>query len=194
MTHRKILFLFLIGYICFGVTPAWSIADTVYINDKLRVGVRPEPNTRSTPVGVVVTGMKLEVLGESNGYIQIRTDKGLTGWIRDIYVTETPPAMIQLQQIQEQSESSVSELQELRENTRVLEQANTQLNEQLDQVRAERARLQLRLARSTSESKTTDHAWIYWLLGLLIGIFAAFSGGVYWQRRQTTRRLGGMRL
>ena len=192
--HRKILFLLLLGSVFCGVAPAWSASDTLYVNDKLRVGVRPEPDTRSTPVGVVVTGMKLEVLGQSNGYIQIRTDKGLTGWIRDIYVTETPPAMIKLEQIQEQRESTVSELQELRENNRVLEEANTRLNEQLDQVRAERARLQLRLAHSASESKTTSHTWIYWLLGLLIGISAAFSGGMYWQRRQTTRRLGGLRI
>lgn len=192
--HRKILFLLLLGSVFCGVAPAWSASDTLYVNDKLRVGVRPEPDTRSTPVGVVVTGMKLEVLGQSNGYIQIRTDKGLSGWIRDIYVTETPPAMIKLEQIQEQRESTVSELQELRENNRVLEEANTRLNEQLDQVRAERARLQLRLAHSASESKTTAHTWIYWLLGLLIGISAAFSGGMYWQRRQTTRRLGGLRI
>ena len=37
-------------------------ADSVYVKDSLRVGVRTEPSNSVAPIGVVVTGMQLEGL------------------------------------------------------------------------------------------------------------------------------------
>ena len=44
-------------------------AKTVYINDQLRVGIRPEPNNDSAPLVVVMTGDKLELLDSNSGYV-----------------------------------------------------------------------------------------------------------------------------
>jgi len=194
MSYRApILLLALIGL--FGApVQAWSDSDTVYIGDMLRVGVRPQPDSRATPVGVVTTGMQLEVLGRRGDYLQIRTDKGLTGWIKEIYAVEEPPAMILLTRFKEQQAGRLEALEELRESVRTLEEANSSLNEQLDQIKAERSKLQLRLARDATRQNGNISYWVFWLLGLLVAVIAAFAGGVSWQRRQTTRRLGGLRL
>ena len=61
-------------------------AESVYVSDNLRVGVRPEPDNGYAPVGVVTTGMKLDVLERKEGYLKVRTDTDLVGWIKDIYV------------------------------------------------------------------------------------------------------------
>jgi hypothetical protein len=67
---RALLLAMLLG-------PGILCAEVVYINDVLRVGVRPEPNNSVSPINVVMTGMKLEVLDRSEGFIQIRTEQGV---------------------------------------------------------------------------------------------------------------------
>lgn len=194
MHYRTPIFLLVLFGLFGSPTPGLSAPDTVYIGDMLRVGVRPEPDNRATPIGVVTTGMQLEVLDRQNDYLQIRTDKGLTGWIKEIYAIDEPPAVIRLARFEEQRAGMVEELEELRNNAQLLQETNSNLNRQLDQIRAERSELQLRLARNSAEDKENSSYWGFWLLGLVIATVAAFAGGVSWHRRQTTRRLGGLRI
>ncbi len=168
--------------------------DTVYISDTLRVGVRSEPDSRAIPIGVVMTGMKLEVLDRQDNFIRIRTEKGLTGWIKDIYALEKPPAVIQLKQLRASQAMVTSGMEELQQTVKVLEETNTSLNEQLEQLKDERSELQLRLARYTNSQKQNSERWIWWLIGLCVMAVAAFTGGIIWHRRQVGQRLGGLRL
>ncbi len=194
MTYRVLIFLFALSGLFGGSAHAQDDDGKVYISDMLRVGVRPEPDSRVTPVGVVTTGMHLEVLAQRDGYMKIRTDKGLTGWIRDIYTTEEPPAMIRLEQVREQRAAMEKELTELRQAVNALEEANQTLNSQLDDLKAERSKLQLRVARSAAQTKESGSMVIFWVIGLVLIGIAAFAGGVVWQRYQTSRRLGGLRF
>lgn len=194
MTYRVLILLFALGGLLGAPAHAQDSDGKVYISDMLRVGVRPEPDSRVTPVGVVTTGMHLEVLAQRDGYMKIRTDKGLTGWIRDIYTTEEPPAMIRLEQVRQQRASMEKELEELRQAVKVLEEANHTLNTQLDNLKAERSKLQLRVARGAAQTKENGGYMIFWLTGLILLGVAAFAGGVVWQRHQTSRRLGGLRF
>jgi SH3 domain protein len=193
MEYRYIIFLPVLLLSLFSV-PAQAETDFVYINDVLRVGVRPEPDSRVTPIGVVVTGMKLEVLDRRENYVQIRTDKGLTGWIKGIYVTQEPPAVIQLKQLKDGQKDANEKLDELQQNLKVLQEANNTLNEQVDQLKSERSELQMRLAQNTSGQQQNHHFWIWWLIGLCGVAVAAFTGGIAWHRQETSRRLGGLRL
>ena len=52
-------------------------AEPIFIGDNLRVGVRPEPDSTLTPVGVVQTGMQLELLEKQGAYLHIRAPDGL---------------------------------------------------------------------------------------------------------------------
>lgn len=194
MDYRPLIFLLCLAGPFNGPALAADNTDTVYIDDMLRVGVRPEPNSRSTPVGVVTTGIQLEVLDSRGDYLRIRTDKGLTGWIKAIYATEEPPAMIQVERLEKKQAENLEELEALRQNMTVLEEANENLNSQLERVKAERSKLQLRLARDNSAHKRGSSYGFLWLLGLVVAAAASFAGGVFWQRRKTTRRLGGLRL
>lgn len=194
MDYRRLIFVFALCGLLGLPAMAESAADSVYISDILRVGVRPEPDSRVTPVGVVTTGMKLEVIDSVEGYLKIRTDKGLTGWIKDIYATEEPPAMIRLEQLQAKRENTLKELEELRESVKALEEANQLLTSQLDEVKAERSKLQLRLARDTYQQKQNGSYRIIWLVALLLVGGGAFAGGVAWQRHKTRQRLGGLKL
>lgn len=192
MNYKVVIFFSILASLLPGSVQAET--ETVYISDTLRVGVRSEPDSRAIPIGVVTTGMRLEVLERQDNFIRIRTEKGLTGWIKDIYILEEPPAMIQLKQLKARQVNVSSTLEELQQTVKLLEERNTSLSEQLEQLKVERSKLQLRLARNTHSQKQKNEYWMWWLIGLCAVAAATFAGGIVWHRRQTTQRLGGLRL
>ncbi len=168
-------------------------ARTIYINDNLRVGVRAEPSTQVAPFSVVVTGMRLEVLDEQPGYLKIRTPKGETGWIREIYVSEQPPAVMRIETLKTRYRELEQQYREQGENIKILESANLALNDKIDALKQERSRWQLEKARS--EYQRSGHGFWWWisLAGLLLAA-ASFTSGVLWHRQQAMKRLGGLRV
>ena len=185
--------LFIISSLLSGVT--FNVfAETVYVSDSLRVGVRAEPDNAYAPVGVVKTGMKLEVLDSQQGYLKIKTDDGLTGWIKKIYVIEKAPAVTKLQQMKQQNDELAAQKKELQTTISTLEGTNNSLTVQVEELKEDRSRLQLLQAKSTSNQEDARSAWYMWLIALIIVAAGCFLGGLQWCRHQTTKRLGGLRL
>ena len=180
----------------FGITAlifsGAALAEAAYINDTLRVGVRPVPDNQAAPIGVVKTGMRLEMLETTNGFVRIKTDNGLEGWIKDSYIVKTPPAMIKLQASQQRQAALEGQFKSLEENNQVLQEANRVLNTRIDQLSAERSEWQLVQARATLASNEIN--WYWWLLGILIVAGAGFYSGVSWYRQLIMKRLGGLRI
>ncbi len=168
------------------------LAESVFVNDQLRVGVRPEPSQLSAPVGVVLTGMKLEVLERREPFIKIRTDKGLEGWIKDIYVTTKVPAILRVKDLERQQKKAQQALQDVIKTKTALEEANAILNEQIDTLKAQRAELQRnRAMQIINRARTGSGAIILWLVvGLIVGMIL----GYLWHRHQSMKRLGGLRI
>ena len=167
-------------------------AETAYVSDTLRVGVRPAPDSHTAPTGVIKTGMRLQVLDSRDGYVRIKTEEGLEGWVRDTYVVKAPPAMIQLQTLQQGHNDLQGRFKKLEQDNQVLQQANLVLNQRLDQLSAERAKWQLSQARAALTENETS--WIWWLLGFLLISGAGFYSGISWYRLSTMKRLGGLRI
>ncbi|MEJ2142084.1 MAG: TIGR04211 family SH3 domain-containing protein [Gammaproteobacteria bacterium] len=191
MIRTKQLFILLILILCNSFTAA---AETVYVSDQLRVGVRPEPDNAYAPVGVVKTGMKLEVLDRQQGFRKIKTEDGLTGWIKDIYVVEKPPAIITLQEMQEKQTTLSARVKEMEETISSLEGTNNSLKVQVEELKEERSRLQSLQAKSIANQQQSKSTWYWWLLVLLVVLVGAFAGGVQWNRQQSMKRLGGLRI
>lgn len=175
--------------------PFLSLAETVYVSDNLRVGVRSEPNNRVAPHGVVITGMRLEVLEHAQGYIRIRNERGVEGWIKDVYVTTDKPAKLKLNDLQKEQATLRSQLAKQEkidkdENTRAVA-----MSAELEKLKAANSKLQARLSAATSDkvSNRTVGYILYtaWLAMLGVGGFIA---GVVWQRKQAMKRLGGLRM
>lgn len=172
--------------------PATLAAEYVYISDNLRVGVRNDPVGNDLPIGVVFTGMRLEVEDRSDGYVKIKTDKGLSGWIKDIYVTEKAPAIIQLNQLQDKYDKLKKEFSQGADASDALEKANLALNEQLDELKKERSDWQReRAVVLATQYNETSWMWLVLILVLLAGSFAA---GAFWYRNQAMKKLGGLRV
>lgn len=169
-----------------------SAAEYVYISDNLRVGVRTEPVSGVPPISVVFTGMRLEVHERSEGYLKITTDKGITGWIRDIYVTKKPPAIIQLNALQAKYDTLLKELSQGSNTAAVLEKANIALNEQLDELKAER-REWTRERATLMASHYKESSW-FWVVEVIALIVLSFIAGIYWYKTHVMKRLGGLRV
>lgn len=173
-----------------------AVGKSVYVNDTLRVGLRPEPSTAVAPIGVVTTGMKLELLGEEGDYVQVQTGKGQSGWIKKMYIVDSPTAGIRLQAIEKKQAALKARIRELEEANKVLATANHTLNQKVDTLTDERSRWQLEQARLqvSTAGKGASHRWLWWLIGVLVTAAAGFFSGITWYRHTTARRLGGLRV
>ncbi len=181
-----IFYLVLLGF------SADVLAQSVFVNDQLRVGVRPEPSQLVAPVGVVLTGMKLQVLERKDPFIKIRTEKGLEGWIKDIYVTDKTPAILRVKDLQNQQKKVQQELQDVVKTKTALEEANAILNDRIDALKAQRAEFQRNQAiQIISSAKSGSGVSIIWSIG---GIVIGFILGYLWHRHQSMKRLGGLRI
>jgi uncharacterized protein YgiM (DUF1202 family) len=186
-THFSLILIASLSF--FSVTVA---AETGYVSDTLRVGVRPAPNSHAAPIGVVKSGMRMEILESTDGYVRIRSEDNLEGWVRDTYVVKAPPAMVKLETLQQRQNKLQTEAKTLREDNRVLQEANRVLNQRLDQLSTERAKWQLIEARAALADQ--DTSWLWWLLGILMIAGAGFYSGISWYRQSVMKRLGGLRI
>ncbi len=169
-----------------------ATAKTVYINDQLRVGVRPEPNNDSAPLTVVSTGDKLELLDTDSGYAMVRTKEGIEGWIKEIYTTTDVPAIVQLQALSKVNGGSDNKIKELSKQVSLMETANQVLNSELEQAKSEKSKMQMELL--AMKNGQPSGGWIYWLSAILIFAVASFVWGMFWYRNQAMKRLGGLRI
>lgn len=184
------------GLLCCLLCRSVLGAETVYVGDTLRVGVRTLPQASATPFNVVVTGMALEVLDRQNGFIKIRTEKGVEGWISEAYTTQNRPALLRLPDVEHQRDALRAELgvaqktladdarqrQALVQENRALEKHNAALRSELAQLRQLQANTRV------------GFGWLFWWLALVPLAIAGFGVGAAWHRSRVTRRLGGLRV
>jgi SH3 domain protein len=169
-------------------------AETVYVQDSLRIGVRTEPGNSATPVGVVVTGMRLEVTDRTNDFVRIRTDKGLEGWIKESYVGKEKPAIIRLEELSQEHaklKASIGNHGELLEKS---ESQNKSLSDALSDAKQQNTELQLALNKAQDQHRQSAWTYIAYVLSYVLIAIAGVVGGILWHRHQAMKRLGGLRV
>ncbi len=195
INSRMKLLTFLSSLILFTVSVP-SLADTVYVSDNLRVGVRPSPDSSIAPIDVVTSGMHLNVIESEAGYIKIRTDTGITGWVKEVYMTKDIPVREKYNALNTKYEAQNDIISKLKESIKGLTKVKVALITDLDKERTEKSNIELQLARFV-EAKYVDDLGNSqnFLIIIFITIFAvAFLIGMLWYRYLVTRRLGGLRL
>ena len=171
-------------------TNVWS--QTAYINDHLRVGLRPSPDNDVTPIAVVVTGDKLEILDRDDAYVLVRTESGTEGWIKEIYTTREIPAIVQLRSLKKTTGGTSARIQELNKQVLLMENANKALTEELEEARSERNKYYTQVLSMNHGEQ--GNGWLVWLISILVFTIASFIMGMYWYRNQAMKRLGGLRI
>jgi len=90
--------------------PLATVAETVYIIDKLLVGVHEDKTLESPIVKVLPTGTALEVISREGELAQVKDAEGATGWMDASYLTEEQPAVAVLEMIESQNQQLAESL------------------------------------------------------------------------------------
>lgn len=110
------------------------ISDTIYV--PLRSG-------KGNQFRIVNKGLKsgtpLKFIPEESDedWIYVETDKGEIGWVRSQYVTDTPPAFLQLARAEKQLEKLSTQKSELEQQLKAVTTENTDLKRSLQQETTE---------------------------------------------------------
>lgn len=174
-----------------------ALAETVFVDDNLRVGVRPEPDNSYSPISVVVSGMVLEVLERKGNYMRIRTPSGVEGWVSSSYVTKKKPAQILVEEYKEEEKALNERIESLTARVEELSQSQSRLQQTIKNLEQENTELKDRMDENVRlESLLSGGATPWWqnLIVLIILILGAFGGGVFWYRRHTAKKLGGLSI
>lgn len=184
----------LIVVLCFW--SAAALSETLYIKDELKVGVRNQPNSNESPFAVVETGDKLEVLERNGGYIKIRSEGGVEGWINQLYATEEAPARVQLKDLSSENKQLYDKIRVLEETLAKREKQYSRLEKVQVELQAESDKLSAELQgfrRQQPESEPRP-LWQYYL-GAALGLFVlGLFLGYKWHRDRVARRLGGLKI
>lgn len=182
--------------------PGLTLAETVWVNDILYLGVRPERES-GKPVAVVKSGTVLDVLEREKRYLKVRTPNGVEGWVSTTYISETMPARQQLAEMEERQSQLNSEIERLENETSKINEANTTLSANLLAMTEERDKLlttietlkqEIEALQPEPESQEPDYTVHYLGGGMAMLILLSFGAGAGWYRKKVMRRLGGLRI
>ena len=195
--------------------PLNLLAETLYVGDTLRVGIRPEPSKNMPSISIIKTGASVEILERSRSYAKVRTQSGVEGWVKSAYLTRKVPANNKLKTANKKIktlERKLAKLQKSGDKTtnkvqQDLQMTINQLQSEKDVMLEEINTLKINPpAKADSNTHTTasfsefnfkslSNDLLYIILG---GIFAilvlGFMFGVSWYKQQVTKRLGGLSI
>lgn len=189
--------------------PVTAYAETVYLTDKLYVGLREGQGDEYPVAKSVVSGTALEVLQRLNGFTLVREPGGVEGWVADRYLVSTAPAAAGTNELRKtrsalqaaktklaaerkKSQEQGKRTQELEEKIKQLQQAET------DSVASgtvgEYSREGIRPLPAVSAG--TEHFQFHWLWFLIAFamLVTGFVFGVVWLRELNRKKMGGMYL
>lgn len=199
-------------------------AETAFVDDTLRIGVRAEPSSRVSSLTIIGSGTAVEVLEKKAGYTRVRTPSGQQGWVKSAYLTSQRPLRLNIDEAQKKIAGLEKDLAQARGATKnndpvsAVGTANSPigsndegLRKTLAELERDKARLiqQVRDARARSaaappmpnrfigwiDSKTGDANPNLVLLGVIsVMLTVGFMLGMGWHRRKVSRRLGGISL
>lgn len=186
------------------ITVSAAQAETVYVAERLRIGLRAEVVETSPVVKTVETGAPLEVVERLEKLVRVRDPQGTEGWIESRYLTPDPPARSQLAKLQEDLARSRAQATEAQAQ---LKKAQSALAEQTDKIKElEKAagdrplpvppapvvvKAPPVIPIAAQDGFRISYPW----LGISFAMLGVgFAAGVRWLRESIRKRSGGMYL
>ena len=101
--------------------PAPLLAESVYVTDKLEVGLHEDKSVDSPILKIVATGARLEIVKQEELLSYVRDANGTTGWINNQYLMAKAPDTASLQTLKTRMKNLETRLAEAKENNRQFE-------------------------------------------------------------------------
>jgi len=137
----------IIAFLVISMMSSIAVAESTYVSDELEITLRTGPGLKNKITAMLRSGDALEILQENaNGYIEVRTANGKTGWVLKRFLMDSPSARSRLNEVQEREEKLAEqqlEIQELRtaasdsESASItMQEVNRELKSELERVNA----------------------------------------------------------
>jgi Bacterial SH3 domain len=189
-------------------TCAAAQAETLYVADRMLVGLRAEAVDTSPVVKTVESGKPLEVLQRQDNFVQVRDPQGTEGWIEARYLMPDPPARLQLAKLQDDLTKTRAQAAEAKAQLKKAQDTATEQAgkiKELEQAAREAAEKAAAAPPPPTPAavappvgkipRATGFTFSYLWLGIsfaMLGI--GFGAGVKWLRESIRKRSGGMYL
>lgn len=109
------------------VLPPVVGAKTLYVTDKVLVGVYEEPDTNSRLLKSIPTGTPLEILEKKGKLARVRTSDGFEGWLDSTYTIDHKPAQHVVLELADKQKQTEEELEKANRRAASLEKDVQQL-------------------------------------------------------------------
>ena len=88
----------------FTLLVVWSSsqAETMYVTDKLILGVYDNSEGSGQQIRIVRSGAQLEVTERVGRYAKVVTDTGEEGWVKSQYLVSNAPAVLRINELEAQ--------------------------------------------------------------------------------------------
>ena len=202
-SHRTLLVLAMLGIF------TSARAETLYVAERMRIGLRAEAAETGAVVKTVETGTPLEAIERVENFVQVRDPQGTVGWAEARYLTPDAPARLQLVKLQEDLARSRSQTAEVQAQLKKAQAAAAEQAATIKTLEKEAADKPALPPAATpmpvpppvapppvgKTSKDAGFIFSYLWLGIsfaMLGI--GFAAGVKWLRESIRKRSGGMYL
>lgn len=178
-------------------------AETVYVTDKLLLGLFEKPDADAKQLRSLVSGTPLEVLERSGNYLKVRTPDGATGWAKNAYLVSGKPPRQKLKEAEAENLELERALREAEARLNGLRAEAEQMQQKLDRERAEGRAAETELVRLqtvvTDSDPETPHPlqvlpWLWWAAAAAALLLTGLLLGARWTDYRIRRRHGGFRL
>ena len=165
--NKRSIYIALLPLLLLVPEKAW--AETLYIDDKVLVGLHQEKSTDSAILKLIPSGTALQVIKQDNPLTQVKDPDGTTGWVDNKYLVKTAPGRAQLQAAQEkiaQLETEITNLPKVNANPSVdpnLAKENEELRQllkserlRIGELQAQTAELRNKLGQENNNENITE--------------------------------------
>lgn len=155
MTPLRLLLL-----LTLSIFSAQSLAQSLYISDELYVPVRKgQGNQFSILHKGLPSGTRVTLIQREKEWTKVKTSGGVTGWIRNQFLSKTPPAKLRLSNLQKKVEELTANAEQLQAEKTELEQRFTQSQQELQGATAtiQQTKTELVDLKSISDSAVKNY-------------------------------------
>lgn len=177
--------------------------ETLYVTDKLFLGLYAEPEARGKAMDTLVSGTPLQIIERGKYFIRVRTADGKEGWVKSAYLVEEKPPRLLLDQLHTERDRLTQQLERARAQLTAAQQSATGANAELQKLQAVRSERNAALAQLQSENQSLRQRLstrqrqvpLWWLIGAAaICLGLGLWGGFAWLDHRIRSRHGGFRI